>query len=77
MGSLVECRKCWLKEVQRCTREGIIINTFMLDDSDMLAAFVEQMARLNRGRAFFVTPERLGEFVLVDYVRGTRTRSSR
>jgi uncharacterized protein with von Willebrand factor type A (vWA) domain len=66
-----------LEEVQRCTREGITINTFMLDDSDMLAAFVEQMARLNRGRAFFVTPDRLGEFVLVDYVRGKRTRSSR
>jgi len=66
-----------LKEVQRCTREGIIINTFMLDESRMLAAFVEQMARINRGRAFFVTPDRLGEFVLVDYVRGKRTRSSR
>ena len=63
--------------MQRCTREGITINTFMLDDSDMLAAFVEQMARLNRGRAFFVTPERLGEFVLVDYVRGKRVRSAR
>ncbi|OGK77659.1 MAG: hypothetical protein A2X53_08445 [Candidatus Rokubacteria bacterium GWA2_70_23] len=63
--------------MQRCTREGITINTFMLDDSRMLAAFVEQTARINRGRAFFVTPERLGEFVLVDYVRGTRIRSSR
>ncbi|MEK7446185.1 MAG: VWA domain-containing protein [candidate division NC10 bacterium] len=66
-----------LNEVQRCTREGIIINTFMLDESRMLAAFVEQMARINRGRAFFVTPERLGEYILVDYVRGKRTRSSR
>ncbi len=66
-----------LEEVQRCTREGITINTFMLDESDMLVAFVEQMARINRGRAFFVTPERLGEFVLVDYVRGKRVRSSR
>ncbi|MDP2626428.1 MAG: hypothetical protein Q8Q58_05910 [Candidatus Rokubacteria bacterium] len=63
--------------MQRCTREGIIINTFMLGESDMLAAFVEQMARINRGRAFFVTPERLGGFVLMDYVRGRRTRSSR
>jgi uncharacterized protein with von Willebrand factor type A (vWA) domain len=66
-----------LEEVQRCTREGITINTFMLDESDMLVAFVEQMARINRGRAFFVTPERLGEFLLVDYVRGKRVRSSR
>src|SRR5262252_3933314 len=57
-----------LREVQRCTREGITINTFMLDRSEMLTAFVEQMARINRGRAFFATPERLGEYVLVDYV---------
>ncbi|MBI1959070.1 MAG: hypothetical protein HYY95_09265 [Candidatus Rokubacteria bacterium] len=49
----------------------------MLDDSRMLAAFVEQMARINRGRAFFVTPERLGEFIPMDYVRGKGVRSSR
>jgi uncharacterized protein with von Willebrand factor type A (vWA) domain len=61
-----------LKEVQRCTREGITINTFMLEQSDMLTAFVEQMTRINRGRAFFATPERLGEYVLVDYVSARR-----
>jgi len=61
-----------LREVQRCTREGITINTFMLEQSDMLTAFVEQMTRINRGRAFFATPERLGEYVLVDYVSSKR-----
>src|SRR3989449_420855 len=61
-----------LKEVQRCTREGITINTFMLDRSPMLTAFVREMARINRGRAFFAAPERLGEYVLVDYVRNKR-----
>jgi len=65
-----------LKEVQRCTREGITINTFMLDRSEMLTAFVEQMARINRGRAFFATPERLGEYVLVDYVSNKRRAAS-
>ena len=62
-----------LKEVKRCTRDGITINTFMLEQSDMLTAFVEQMTRINRGRAFFATPERLGEYVLVDFV-SRRTR---
>jgi uncharacterized protein with von Willebrand factor type A (vWA) domain len=62
--------------VQRCTREGITINTFMLERSEMLMAFVEQMARINRGRAFFATPERLGEYVLVDYVGAKRRRSA-
>ena len=37
-------------------------------------AFVEQMARINRGRAFFAAPERLGEYVLVDYVDNARRR---
>jgi uncharacterized protein with von Willebrand factor type A (vWA) domain len=61
-----------LKEVQRCTRDGITINTFMLDRSPSLMAFVEQLTRINRGRAFFAAPERLGEYVLVDYVRNRR-----
>ena len=65
-----------LKEVQRCTREGITINTFMLARSPSLTAFVQEMARINRGRAFFAAPERLGEYVLVDYVRNKRRRSN-
>jgi uncharacterized protein with von Willebrand factor type A (vWA) domain len=62
-----------LREVQRCTREGITINTFMLERSPALAAFVAQMTKLNRGRAFYATPERLGEYVLVDFV-GRRSK---
>jgi uncharacterized protein with von Willebrand factor type A (vWA) domain len=61
-----------LKEVQRCTREGITINTFMLERSPWLTSFVEQMARINRGRAFFATPDRLGEYLVVDYVSARR-----
>ena len=65
-----------LREAQRCTREGITINTFMLEQSRTLMAFVEQMARVNHGRAFFATPDRLGEYVLVDYVRNKRRAAS-
>jgi len=61
-----------LAEVMRCTREGITINTFMLDRSPALAAFVEHVTKLNRGRAFHADPEDLGRYVLVDYV-GRRT----
>ena len=57
-----------LREVQRCTKEGITINTFMLERSRSLAEFVAHMTRLNRGRAFYATPEHLGEYVLVDFV---------
>jgi uncharacterized protein with von Willebrand factor type A (vWA) domain len=63
-----------LREVQRCTREGITINTFMLERSRALAEFVALITRMNRGRAFYATPEHLGEYVLVDFVsRRTRT----
>ena len=61
-----------LKEVQRCTRERITINTFMLERSYSLISFVEQMTKINRGRAFYATPERLGEYILVDYVKQKR-----
>ncbi|MGH7278159.1 MAG: VWA domain-containing protein, partial [Candidatus Rokuibacteriota bacterium] len=61
-----------LKEVQRCTREAITINTFMLERSQWLTAFVDQMTRINRGRAFYSAPDRLGEYVLVDYVSARR-----
>src|SRR5881296_3270278 len=61
-----------LREVHRCTREGITINTFMLEQSRMLTQFIEQLTRINRGRAFFSRPERLGEYILVDYVRNKR-----
>ncbi len=62
-----------LREVLRCTREGITINTFMLERSRALAEFVAEMTRLNRGRAFYASPETLGEYVLVDFVT-RRTR---
>jgi uncharacterized protein with von Willebrand factor type A (vWA) domain len=57
-----------LREVQRCTKDGITINTFMLERSKALADFVALVTRLNRGRAFYAEPEHLGEYVLVDFV---------
>jgi uncharacterized protein with von Willebrand factor type A (vWA) domain len=61
-----------LREVARCTREGIRINTFMLDPDLRLREFVETLTRLNQGRAFFTTPETLGDYVLVDFIEQKR-----
>ena len=61
-----------LLEVARCTRAGIRINTFMLDPDRSLQHFVEQMTRLNRGRAFFTNPQNLGDYVLVDFIAQRR-----
>jgi uncharacterized protein with von Willebrand factor type A (vWA) domain len=65
-----------LREVRRCTQEGITINTFMLERSRALTEFVAHMTQLNQGRAFYATPERLGEYVLVDFV-GRRSKHVR
>ena len=62
-----------LREVLRCTREDIRINTFMLDASGALRGFVEQLTQINKGRAFFTTPETLGEYVLVDFLEHKRS----
>jgi uncharacterized protein with von Willebrand factor type A (vWA) domain len=61
-----------LKEVKRCTEKGIVINTFMLDRNYYLKEFVNQMARINKGRIFYTTPDRLGQYILVDYVANKR-----
>jgi uncharacterized protein with von Willebrand factor type A (vWA) domain len=57
-----------LHEVARCTRDGIRINTFMLDANSYLQNFIERLTEMNKGRAFFTTPENLGDYVLVDFI---------
>ncbi|MCB0960830.1 MAG: VWA domain-containing protein, partial [Acidimicrobiales bacterium] len=64
-----------LTEVMRATREGIRINTFMLDATAHLQHFIEQLTQLNKGRAFFTTPETLGDYVLVDFLESRRQMS--
>ena len=63
-----------LKEVKRCTQEGITINTFMLETSYYLMDFIDKMTRINRGRAFCTTPGQLGRYVMVDYLKNRRKR---
>ncbi len=65
-----------LREVGRCTNDGIVINTFMLEQSRALGEFVALMTRRNRGRAFYSSPDRLGEYVLVDFVKRRTTKKA-
>ena len=65
-----------MKQVRRVTRKGVTINTFMLDDSPELLGFVEHMTRVNRGRAFYTDPGRLGSYVMVDYLKGRKAKRS-
>jgi uncharacterized protein with von Willebrand factor type A (vWA) domain len=63
-----------MAEVERVTRRGATINVFMLDDEPRLVAFVEHLAERNGGRVFAADPDRLGEYVVSDYLRARRGR---
>jgi uncharacterized protein with von Willebrand factor type A (vWA) domain len=65
-----------LKEVKRCTQEGIVINTFMLENNYQLVNFIDRLTRINRGRAFYSSSESLGQYVLVDYLNNRKKRVS-
>jgi len=61
-----------MAEVERITRRGATINVFMLDDEPGLVRFVESVAKRNGGRVFSSDADRLGEYVVSDYIRARR-----
>ena len=63
------CLAATLREVERATRENIVITTFVLQPSRGPSSFVEQMTRINGGNAFYVSPDHLEEDLLAHYVR--------
>ena len=66
-----------MAEVERVTRRGATINVFMLDDDPGLVRFVEAMAARNGGRVFTSDSDRLGDYVVSDYLRARRGRRAR
>jgi len=63
-----------LEEVNRCKKQGILINTFMLASDYGLINFVQKVTEICRGKAYFTTPFNLGQYLLMDYMnRKTRT----
>jgi Ca-activated chloride channel family protein len=63
-----------LEEVNRCKKQGILINTFMLATDYGLVNFVQKVTEICRGKAYFTTPYTLGQYLLMDYMnRKTRT----
>ncbi|MBV9380261.1 MAG: hypothetical protein JOY82_21055 [Streptosporangiaceae bacterium] len=63
-----------LAEVDKMTRRRAALNIFMLAEDDRLSAFVDNVAMRNGGRVLRATPERLGEYVVNDFLR---TRGAR
>ena len=61
-----------LAEVDKMTRRHAALNIFMLADDVRLSAFVDNVAKRNGGRVLQAAPERLGEYVIRDFLRTRR-----
>src|SRR5882757_875050 len=57
-----------LEEVARCRRAGIMINTFMLATDPGLVQFVQRVSAMCRGKAYFTTPQTLGNYLMMDFM---------
>jgi len=57
-----------LEEVARCKRSNIMINTFMLAQDYTLVQFVQRVSAMCRGKAYFTTPQTLGNYLLMDFM---------
>jgi Ca-activated chloride channel family protein len=62
------------REVMACRKAGILINTFMLARDPYLVRFVEKVTEIARGKAYFTSTLTLGEYVMMDFLRGKRRR---
>jgi uncharacterized protein with von Willebrand factor type A (vWA) domain len=65
-----------MREAERCRREGIVINIFLLpswSQTEDDVQFAHRMAERTGGRVLFAGGEELDRFVVWDYVRMRRT----
>jgi uncharacterized protein with von Willebrand factor type A (vWA) domain len=69
-----ETVRATVEQVDELTRYGATINVFMLGEDEGLARFVDAIARRAGGRVFTPDIDRLGEFVVADYLRARRGR---
>ena len=61
-----------LDEAVICRRRNISIHTFMVARDPWLENFVTRLTELNRGKAYFSSADKVGGFVLADFVKGRR-----
>jgi Ca-activated chloride channel family protein len=66
--------KATFAQVAACRRSNILINTFMLARDRQLVEFVKQVSRICRGKAYFANPMTLGQFLLMDFLKGKTRR---
>jgi len=64
-----------LEEVKQCTREGIVINTFMMVKSNPLTNFVEEVTKINSGQAYYADAEHLGGYIILNHLVRKKQRN--
>jgi Ca-activated chloride channel homolog len=62
------------REVTACRKSGILINTFMLAQDPYLVRFVRKVSEVARGKAYFTTTMTLGQYVMMDFLKGKQRR---
>jgi uncharacterized protein with von Willebrand factor type A (vWA) domain len=63
-----------LAEADKMTRRGATLNVFMLAEDQGLVDFVEKLAKRNGGRVFAPSSDKLGDYVVSDYLQTRRKR---
>ena len=61
-----------LLEFKKCAASGINLNIFMLGQDAHLVQFVQEVSKVNHGRAFYTTPNNLGQYLFVDFLAQKR-----
>jgi Ca-activated chloride channel homolog len=62
------------REVAACRKSGILINTFMLAEDPYLVQFVAKVSEIARGKAYFTSTLTLGQYIMMDFLKGKRRR---
>ena len=60
------------REASACRRAGIPINTFMLANDPYLVRFVREITKIGRGKAYFTSTMTLGQYIMMDFLKGKR-----
>ena len=63
-----------LDEAAECRRHKIPITTFMVAKDPLLVKFVETLTRVNQGRAFFSSLDKLEQTVFVDFIKNRQKK---
>ncbi len=61
-----------LEVADKARRERITITTFMIAKDTYLQRFVQRFTRINKGRAYYAHPQKVGLFVFEDFIRNRR-----